>query len=273
MTTLVTGATGNVGRHLIDRLLAAGEPVRALTRRPDTAQLPAAAAAVKGDLTVPDSLGSALSGVTALHLITAVDDEATLSTGQQVVRLAEAAGVRRATVLWSGVKGPVEAAVEASSLEWTILQPVEFMSNSLEWAESIRVDGVVREAFPDTLNAAVHEADIADVAAEVLTAGGHHGRSYTLTGPQALSLHDKLRLMRAELGRDIRLVELSRQQARERMRAETGASDELIDFVIGWYADPPQWGYTVSPAVEQVVGRPPRDFAGWIAEHAAAFRG
>jgi uncharacterized protein YbjT (DUF2867 family) len=74
--------------------------------------------------------------------------------------------VRKVTVLKGDVtKSPLEEVVEASGLEWTHLSPVEFMSNALEWAESVRKAGVVREAFADVKSAMIHEADIASVAA------------------------------------------------------------------------------------------------------------
>ena len=66
---LVTGATGRVGRAVIAELLGAGVPVRALTRKPATAALPAIAEVVAGDFTEPDSLGTALQGVRAVFLL------------------------------------------------------------------------------------------------------------------------------------------------------------------------------------------------------------
>ena len=272
MTVLVTGATGNVGRHLIAELLAAGRPVRALTRHPERADLPDGVEVVEGDLTVPESLGPALDGATALHLITTGGDGfAPLRTGPDIVKLATAAGVRRVTVLWSGVKGPVEEAVEASGLEWTLLQPVEFMSNALQWAESIRTEGVAREPFGRQRAAVVHEADIAGVAATALLEGGHGGRSYTLTGPEALTVPERVAAIGAAIGRELRYVELTEEEARERMR-RLGATEEVVDFVVGWHADPPASAYTVVPTVEEVTGRPARTFAQWAAEHADAFR-
>ena len=75
---LVTGATGRVGRVVVDELLDEGVPVRALTRRPEAARLPAAIEVVSGDLTVPESLDAALQGVGAVFLVwTLVSGEAT----------------------------------------------------------------------------------------------------------------------------------------------------------------------------------------------------
>ncbi|MFB9907573.1 NAD(P)H-binding protein [Allokutzneria oryzae] len=272
MTVLVTGATGTVGRHLVHQLVSAGHEVRALTRAPEKADLPPQVQVVAGDLADPASLAGAFDGVTAVHLITfSGNNYAPLTTGPEIVKLAAEAGVRRVTVLWSGYPGPVEDAVRASGLEWTLIQPVEFMSNALGWADSVRTEGVAREVFPYALNAAVHPADIAAVTARALTEDGHNGRSYDLTGPEALNFPQKVALLSAAVGKDIRFVELTEEQARNRMRAK-GIADAEIDFVIGWHANPPAEAYTVLPTVEDVTGQPARTYAQWAAENADAFR-
>lgn len=92
------------------------------------------------------------------------DDYATLTTGSEIAELAWKAGVRRATLMWNGQDGPAERAIEASGLEWTRLQPTDFMSNALNWADAMRTEGSVREPFAANRMAVVHEADIGAVA-------------------------------------------------------------------------------------------------------------
>ncbi|AXK32830.1 NAD-dependent epimerase/dehydratase family protein [Streptomyces armeniacus] len=278
MTILVTGATGTVGHEVARQLAAAGHRVRALTRDPARAEaegrLPEGVAAVAGDLTRPETVLGALEGATGLHLINfGGDDYAPLDgAGAELVRLAEKAGVRRVTMLLGGEKGPVEQAVEASGMAWTHLQPVEFMANALDWAESVRAEGEVRAAFAHTRSAMVHEADIAAVAVAALTEDGHGGRTYTLTGPEALTRPEKVRVLAEAVGRDIRYVELTEEQARAAWAAE-GHSPETIEFFVWVHGNTPEIGYTVVPTVEEVTGRPARTFAQWAAEHADAFRG
>lgn len=193
---LVTGATGTVGCHVVNQLVRLGQRVRALTRKPAKANLPNGVEIVTGDLAAPQTLAPLLEGVSSMHLITfSGDDYTPLQTGPEIVELAKKAGVRRVTVLWSGEgkKGSVEQAVEASELEWTILQPQEFMANALEWAEAIRTEGVVRVPFGGRLTAAIHEADIGAVAATALTKNGHAGKTYTLTGPEVLTPIEQVR--------------------------------------------------------------------------------
>ncbi|MFI5485774.1 MULTISPECIES: NmrA family NAD(P)-binding protein [Micromonospora] len=273
MTYLVTGATGRAGRHVVSELLARGVPVRALTRDPARATgLPAGVEVVAGDLTDPATLPAAFEGVVGVHLLTAAgDDYATLRTGPEIVALAERAGVRRLAVLWNGKAGPVEEAVRAGRLEWTMLQPVDFMSNTLHWAESIRAAGEVREPFADVRSAVVDEADVGAVAAEVLTGDGHAGQAYTLTGPQALTPRQRLATVAAATGRELRFVELTEEQARARWR-QAGYDEELIDLLASWQGDPPPVAYTVTDTVQRLLGRPPRTFADWARAHADAFR-
>ncbi len=272
MTVLVTGATGTVGRPLVERLLAAGHRVRALTRNPAKANLPAGAEVVAGDLADTASLSEAFSGAGAAHLIGfGGDDFAPLTNGAEIVDLARRAGVHKVTVLKGDVtKSPLEEAVEAGGLEWTHLAPVEFMSNALEWAESVRNEGVVREAFAEARSAMVHEADIAAVAATALTTDGHAGREYWLTGPQALTPPEKVHVIGTVLGREVRYVELTRDEVVEEWRG-SGYSDEDVEFFLTMRTNPPEAGYTVLPTVEKVTGKPARTFAEWVRENAAAF--
>jgi uncharacterized protein YbjT (DUF2867 family) len=272
MTILVTGATGTVGRHVVEELLQMGHRVRALTRRPAQADLPAGVEVVEGDLTVTDCLVPAFDGVTAAHLINfGGDDYGLLQNGPEIVELAAKAGVRRVTVLAGWDEGTLEPAVRTSGLGWTFLRPTEFMSNALKWVEEVRVEGVVREPFADATTAMVHEADIAAVAARTLVEDGHRGRTYGLTGPERLNTRDKVRIIGEAIGREIEFVELTEEQARAKMAAE-GQPAELIDFLINVFGNVPEEPNIVNGNVEKVTGRPARTFAQWVVEHAAAFR-
>ncbi|MYV63649.1 NAD(P)H-binding protein [Streptomyces sp. SID4931] len=272
MTILVTGATGTVGRRVVEQLLERGEQVRALTRDPERAEFPAGVEVVGGDLTDPASLAPALHGVTGLHLITFGGEYfAPLETADEILALAEEAGVRRVTVLHGGGDTPVETAVRASGFAWTVVMPVEFMANALEWAPGIRSEGVVREPFVDRLSAMVHESDIGAVAAVALTENGHGGQEYLVTGPQVLTVRDKTAAVGAARGAEVELVELTEEQALENWRGQ-GMAEDVIAFLIDVYRDTPLEGRTVSGTVEKVTGRPARTFAQWAEEHAEHFR-
>jgi uncharacterized protein YbjT (DUF2867 family) len=272
MKIFVTGATGRVGRYLVEQLVQAGHEVRALTRNAAKAHFPPAVEGVVGDLTQPATFASAFDGVTGLHLINfGGDDYAPLQNGAEIVALAAQAGVKRVTVLRGGEETSIEQAVADSSLAWTFLQPVEFMSGALDWAKSIREEGVVSMGFAHRKTAIVHEADIAAVAAAALTQEGHGGKSYWITGGEVLNPLQMVQSISAVIGRDIQLIELTEAQAREQWRAE-GFPEDMIEFFVWAHGNTPPEGYTVAPTVEQITGRPPRTFAQWAVEYADDFR-
>jgi uncharacterized protein YbjT (DUF2867 family) len=271
MRILVTGATGQVGRHLVTQLHGAGHDVRALTRNPAAAGFPAGVQVVAGDLTDTSTLGPAFDGVEGVHLITfGGDDGQDLANGAEIVGLAERAGVRRATVLGGWSPTGVEDALMASTIGWTVLQPVEFMGNALEWAEEIRTKNTVSmlATYPSAM---VHEADIAGVAATALTGDGHGGRAYPLTGPQALTPRERAAILAEATGRDIAFVQLTEDGERERLKGY-GYDDDYVEFGIQLATDPPEASGVVLPTVEEVTGRPARTFAQWAREHAERFR-
>lgn len=269
---LVAGATGTVGRQVVAELIARGHAVRALTRDASKAVFPAGVEVVQGDLTEPDSLIPALEGVTGLHLITFGAYYAPLETGPRIMELARAAGVRRVTVLHGGGSSPLEDAVRADDgVDWTVVMPVEFMANALEWADGIVASGEVREPFVSRLSAMVHEGDIGAVAAVALTEEGHGGQEYVITGPELLTVGDKVATIAAACGRKIALVELTEEEAVARWRA-AGQPEEIIGFLLEAFGNTPEVGRTVVDTVEKITGRPARTFAHWAAEHADTFR-
>ncbi len=278
---LVTGATGNVGREVVEQLAAAGEDVRALSRHPGRARWPDDVEGVTGDLTLPLP-PEVLAGVDALFLFPEP------SHVREVVATAEAAGVRHVVVLSSlsaamdagGAMSvlqrrhlDVEEAVEASSMTWTHVRPGMFMTNTLGWAEGIRTEGVVREPYPGATAAPVHEADIAAVAvAALLDPARYAGQAYALSGPESLSQLDRVRILTDVLGREVRLEELSPAEARERMLTnpwmDEHLADSLLDILAGSVGGRDD---EVLPTVPDVLGRAARSFAAWVEDHREAF--
>jgi uncharacterized protein YbjT (DUF2867 family) len=287
MRVLVTGATGFVGRNVVRRLLAEGVAVRALTRRPEDAGLPAGVDVVRGDLEDPAGVAPALAGVDALYLFPVE------RTAAEVVALARDAGVRRivdlsAASVTAGLHtNPVESHVAQSGLLWTHLRPGGFMANMLQiWAPSVRAERVVRYPFADEPMLLVHEDDIAAVAVEALLRDGHHGTAYTITGPAAVTVREQVRAIGAALGEEVRYEEVTREEARALMRAQGGFAAESADLMLGFVeygGDAPETGSGYAdqdwsalsrpwPDVEKVTGHPARTFAEWARDHADDFR-
>ena len=274
MTTLVIGARGGIGRHVLDGLLALGEPVRASARNPATAGLPAGVPVVAADLTDPASLAAALDGVRRVFLYAPPDGAAGF------VAAARRSGVEHVVLLSSGsVLLPhaagnliaeehraVERELAGSGLRWTPIRPLVLANNALNWAESIREERVVRLVHPDAVTAPVHERDIAAVAVAAILGGGGPV-SEPLTGPELLSQQRQVELIGEAIGAEVRIEELSEAGARERF----GAS-EVFDAVLEFINAARTGGSPATSTAERVLGRRSASFAEWAVDHAAEFR-
>ncbi|MFI6811118.1 NAD(P)H-binding protein [Nonomuraea sp. NPDC050328] len=274
MTILVTSATGTVGRHVVTELLKAGQSVRALTRRPETAALPAEAEVRGGDLDQPDTLRAALAGAERLYLFPVPE------TAAEVVALAVESGVRR-IVLLSGAGADddafdtgyrvVEAAVQSSGVDWTCIRPGEFAANWLDWAPAIRATRTLSRPYAQAVTQPTHERDIAAVAAAALLQDGHEGRTHTFAGPEALTVAAQLDTIAKALGEPIRLDELDPAAARTQWISD-GYPPEVVDWLFGLWATPASLNAEWAEVVPALTGRPALTFADWANEHVAAFR-
>jgi uncharacterized protein YbjT (DUF2867 family) len=279
---LVTGSTGRVGRRVVDELLRAGVPVRALARRPEAARLPPGVEVVSGDLTVPDSLDGPLRDVAAVFLVWTVPPAALPAIVQRL-----AAAPRRVVLLSSPHQTPhpffqqpnpmaalhagIERQIADAGLDATIVRPGMFASNSLGWwAASIRAGDVVRWPYGEVETAPIDERDIAAVAARALCDDGHAGRDYVLTGPQSLSQREQVATIGDAIGRTIRFEELSPEEFRREMAATwPGAAIDML--LAAWGAAVGRPAYMTSSVLD-IVGSPPRTFYQWASDHAAAFQ-
>jgi uncharacterized protein YbjT (DUF2867 family) len=277
VTVLVTGATGLIGRHVVAGLVAAGAGgVRALSRTPESARLPAGVDVVEGDLVLPDSLAAVLDGVTALHLACLVP------AMEDVLARAVAAGCER-VVTMSSASAPwerpapresrfylrIEEAVERCGAEWVHVRPCGLMAAALDWADEVRA-GVVRRGWGDSRYPHVDERDVADVAVAALLGRVRSGTRLTLTGPEAISPREQVRALGRALGRDVRFDELTPAQAIARYRADGWDDDSIEIERIVWekgLTHPPK----VRKTVQQTLSREPRTFAEWAVAHRAAF--
>jgi len=281
---LVTGATGHVGGELVRRLAAAGEPVRAMTRRPAEARLPEGVEAVYGDADDPASLDAAFAGASGAFLMSA-QGVGTAPGPTHDLALASAAaraGARRVvklSVLDGGAGSDVisrwhaeaEAAVTDPSrgFAWTLLRPGRFMSNALQWAGRLRSGDEVSTPFADRPAASIDPADVAEIAALALTTGEHAGTAYELSGPQSLTPADELAILAEVLGRDLRLRPVPDEAARTGM-SQYGFPPEVVDAIMQRTLESDR-GAEVLPTVEKVLGRRARTFAEWAREHAGEF--
>lgn len=203
MTILVTGATGTVGRHVVNQLLARGADVRALVRDPAKANLPANVAVVQGDLLDVDALRGALSGVSTLFLLNAVvPDEFTQAL--VALNLAREAGVERLVYLsvihsdryvnvphFAGKFG-IERTIEQMGFGATILRPAYFIDNDRTITTVVQGYGVYPMPIGSKGLAMIDSRDIGEIAALELirrerAAGPLPLERFNLVGPDTLT--------------------------------------------------------------------------------------
>lgn len=277
-TVLVTGATGTVGSALVAALRPTRLTVRAMTRDPGRA-VPGVENAI-ADLRDPGSIAAALKGVDAVFLNSpSVEDAAELQI--RFADLARDAGVRRLVVLSqyaARADSPVRflrwhAAVEAHvrdlGLDHTVLRPNLFMQAMLGFAPTI-AQGWFAAPIGGAAVSAIDARDIADAAAAVLTGAGHEGRTYTLTGPAALTHTEIARAISDATGRDIVFRDATAEQfaaALEGMLPPwqlAGLVEDYAHYARGEAAE-------VHSSVPGLTGRPARGIAEFASDHAAAF--
>ncbi|GGP38032.1 SDR family oxidoreductase [Saccharothrix coeruleofusca] len=239
---LVLGATGTTGRRVAALLTGAGHEVRAASR----------AGGARFDWTDRDTWTAALDGVERVYLMAPHE----LPVDPEFVHAAVRGGVRRLVLLSSrGIEEmrderllAAERTVRESGADWTVVRADWFNQNFDEgFFRPAVLAGELVLPVGDTKQGFVDADDIAAVAAAALTEPGHEGRSYELTGPQALSFREALDVIGEVTGREIAF------------RGEsdgTGPWDALTDT-------------TPTDAVTRVTGREPRSFREY-AERAAA---
>lgn len=262
----MTGATGNIGRRVVDHLIDMGaNDIRALTTDPAKAKLPDGVRPVIGYLGRPESLPAALTGVERMYLAPL---PATLDT---TLRMIKAADVSYLVALSGDGHWQRHAdAVAASGLANTQLGPGEFLENLSLWADQIKSTATVRDPYPDAVEAMISMDDIARVAAALLVNPdqAHHGQRYELTGPEALSRAQIAQQIGVGIGVDVGFEQCTRDEAIALLRPIMGDDAPWYLDTIAAAVDKPQ---RANQLVAELTGRPAQSVADWARQNAALF--
>jgi uncharacterized protein YbjT (DUF2867 family) len=273
MTCLVTGATGNVGSLVTERLLDRGERPAVFVRdRKKAERLFGDRVEIRvGDLA---DVSGALADVCELFLLNSGPE---LEVHDRAAALAaKAAGVRHVVKLSTldvstGIgTGPWHArgedAIRESGVAFTFLRSSAFMSNALGWAYSIKREGILRTSTGHGKIAFIHPGDIADVAVKALSTRDHDGEALVITGPRALTYAEMASQIGEAIGMAIRFEEITDDEARPDV--DDAYADPLVDI---WRAVREGRLATVTDGVSRVLGREPVTFGQWVSENAEAF--
>jgi len=276
---LITGATGTVGKALVQQLLEAKQPVRVFTRHAGkVAHLAGQVEIVTGDFNRPETLEPALRGVERMFLLDFDRQQV-----QHILEVSRMVGLKHIVKLSTIEAGhdPMighgkfhrerEKLIEASGLDWTFLRPTMFMSNAFDWLPGIRQAGKVFYAGGRGQVSPIDPGDVAAVAAAALTGEGHAGQGYALTGPELLSFGDMTCILSEVLGRPLEYVDIPESAAAEQMR-QAGLPPYVVDGLVEAFAAIRlgRFAYTTD-WVQQISGKPAHTFQQWCQANQAAF--
>lgn len=287
---LITGATGRPGSAVIREFVRHGTQVRALVR--DQAR----AAAVQGlpgvdvafgDMLAPETLHGALDGVDRVLMISGAGPQM-LETQCTFIDTANRAGVAHIVKL-SGQDSTdgfdperfrstrsheqIQRYLVGSGMSWTMLRPSQFMQVYLEETPTIVEVGELRLPLSEATLAPVDIADIAKVAYEVLTTPGHQNKTYSMTGPEALTMAEVAGRISAAIGKSIRYVDVSsKDKLREWLNA--GYPPQRAEAFVQLFDERRRLGRSnVDLSTHQRFGITPTTFAHFARRNAPIFRG
>jgi uncharacterized protein YbjT (DUF2867 family) len=228
MVYLITGATGNVGSLVVERLIARGDRPSVFARDPEKARARYGdrVDVLVGDLADAAALKRALTGADALLLVSSGPELA--ARDKAAALAARAAGVKHLVKLSSydtreqnigtgAWHAQGESAIRASGIPVTFIQPSGFMSNAFFLARSIKADGVVRTCTGDGKIPFIHSQDVADTTTAALTSRVYAGQSLPITGPEALSYAEMTSKIGHAIGKPFRFQAISEDDERKKM--------------------------------------------------------
>jgi uncharacterized protein YbjT (DUF2867 family) len=277
----VSGATGNIGSEVVRLLLEAGEKVRVLVRDPSkAAALSAKVEVVKADLMQPETLAAAFKGADKAFILVASIKDIPTAAGK-IFEAAEKAGVKHVVFVSSGIIEYAKPAVigdwhlegerllKSTSMQWTMLRPGNFASNSLRWAGMVKA-GIIFSTNAEHPSAVVDPRDIAAVAAKALSSPGHEGKTYVITGPVAMTAVEQVAILSKAIGKPLRVQVIPEAGALANMM-KGGMPEALAAGILELTRPGNNMKQVVTTTVADVTGRPARTYEEWLRDNARAF--
>jgi uncharacterized protein YbjT (DUF2867 family) len=285
---LITGATGNVGGAVLNHLPTTTDvDLRVLTRTESKARSlrERGFEVVVGDFLEPETLGTALEGVSTVFLLTPISPQQ-VPQASNVIRAAKGSGndprIVRLSVHQASHTAPtrisrqhaqIEDELTSSGLPYTFLRPQSFMQNTLMVARTVASEEKIYQPFKDGKLGMIDARDIGEVAAKVLTEEGHEGKVYTLTGPAAISFYEVAEALSQVLGKEVSYIEISLEKAKEAM-LNRGFAEWRAD-ALNEYAKAHSEGYSdfTTDDFEKLTGHPATSYKEFATDFEQMFRG
>jgi uncharacterized protein YbjT (DUF2867 family) len=226
---LITGASGSVGKAVLQEAIRKESKVRAMYRSKDeAAKAPSGSEAVLADYADKESLSKALNGVSSVYVVCSpipqlVELESNIldackKAGVKHVVLNSALGAGDYPKSFPSWHGKVEDKLKGMGLSYTILRPNGFLQNIVTYnAPSIRAQGAFYVAMGDAKVSYLDVGDIAVVAVKALQGGAHTGKTYELNGPEAISNQELAKRISRVAGRTVNYGDIPELAQREAM--------------------------------------------------------
>lgn len=281
---LITGASGSVGKTVLQDVRKSGAKHRAMYRSAEeAAKAPLGTESVVADFAKKETLRSALNGVESVYLVCSPIPElvelesnmidACVAAGVKHLVLNSALGAGDYAKSFPSWHRKVEDKLRSAKLSYTILRPNSFHQNVVAFfAPSIRAQGVFYGSMKDSRNSFIDVRDIAAIATNALAPGGHAGKIYELNGPEALNYTELARRISKLAGREVKYVDIPMEAQKKAMldqhmpEWQVTALLELQEYYLSGK------GGETDSVVRDLLGRSPITMDQFLAEFAGEFR-